>query len=61
MVTSRPERPSLPALKVDAPNSSPSAGQTIRERGPGRSGRGNFGGLRYGNIRMMSTNRLTSF
>jgi hypothetical protein len=27
-----PERPSLPAQKVGGPNSSPSAGQTVRER-----------------------------
>jgi hypothetical protein len=31
-MTSRPERPSLPALKVGAPNSSPSAGQIVGER-----------------------------
>jgi hypothetical protein len=31
-MTSRPERPSLPAQKVGAPNSSPSAGQIVGER-----------------------------
>jgi Arc/MetJ-type ribon-helix-helix transcriptional regulator len=32
MTTSRPERPSLPAQKAGAPNSSPSAGQIVGER-----------------------------